>query len=150
MTDIRERTIEVLEKGYLISLGTSDDIGVWVADMIYVFDDELSIYWMSTPQSRHSLAIEKKSMIAGTITVSQSPSDKDFGVQLCGEAEKIGKRVKPIIIIKYLKKTNISDIKQIKKILRDGYDWYVLRPKFIELIDQTHFGNDRKRVELSR
>jgi uncharacterized protein YhbP (UPF0306 family) len=99
MLDLRERTGEVLEKGYLISLGTVDDNGVWVADVIYVYDHELSIYWMSSPQSRHSLAIEKNSTISGTITASQTPGEKDFGVQLCGVAAKLGKIVKPAIAL---------------------------------------------------
>ena len=114
-----------MEKGYLISLGTVDDNGVWVADVIYVYDHELSIYWMSSPQSRHSLAIEKNSTISGTITASQTPGEKDFGVQLCGVAAKLGKTVKPAIAMKYLRKTNGFDVTHIRKVLRDGYDWYV-------------------------
>jgi uncharacterized protein YhbP (UPF0306 family) len=148
MTDIRERIREVLEKGYLISLGTVDDSGVWVADVIYVFDNELSIYWMSIPQSRHSLAIEKKNTIAGTITVSQTPGEKDFGIQLRGVAVKLGITVKLAIAIKYLNKTNGFSVTQIRKALKDGYKWYVLRPEFIELIDQAHFGYNKQRVDF--
>ena len=37
---LKELIKEVLEKGYLMSLATSDGGGVWVADVIYVYDDE--------------------------------------------------------------------------------------------------------------
>ena len=140
----------MLEKGHLISLGTVDDGGVWVADVIYVFDDELNIYWMSTPQSRHSLAINKNCTIAGTITVSQTPGQKDLGVQVCGVVAKLGKTVKPGIVLKYLHKTHGCNVAQIEDVLKDGYDWYVLRPEFIELIDQLHFGFNKQRLTLPK
>ncbi len=45
--DIKQLIKEVLERGYLMSLGTVDDGGVWVSDVIYVFDDDFTMYWMS-------------------------------------------------------------------------------------------------------
>jgi hypothetical protein len=92
----------------LISLGTVDDGGVWVADLIYVSDDDLNIYWMSSPQYRRSLAIDKNCRVAGTITISQTPGSKDLGVQLCGVATKLGKTENPAIATRYLYKTKGS------------------------------------------
>ena len=63
--DIKARILEVLEKGYLISLATHDDGGLWVADVVYTFDDDLNIYWMSYPTVRHSKAIEDNNQAAG-------------------------------------------------------------------------------------
>ena len=51
--DIKRLIKEVLEKGYLMSLGTVDEGGVWVSDVIYVFDDEFNLYWISDPDTRH-------------------------------------------------------------------------------------------------
>ncbi|MBX4200639.1 hypothetical protein KW786_00765 [Candidatus Parcubacteria bacterium] len=42
--DIKKLILEVLEKGYLMSLGTQDSAGVWVCDVIYIFDEDLNIY----------------------------------------------------------------------------------------------------------
>ena len=44
--ETKELILEVLEKGYLMSLGTQDGGGVWVADVIYVYDEEMNIYGM--------------------------------------------------------------------------------------------------------
>lgn len=88
---VKKRILEVLESGYLISLGTVDDGGVWVSELIYVYDDDLNIYWMSKPISRHSDAIQKNSGVAGTITVSNSISDPDLGLQIAGEVMKVEK-----------------------------------------------------------
>lgn len=35
---------EVLDQGYLMSLATVDDGGVWVSDVIYIYDDNFNIY----------------------------------------------------------------------------------------------------------
>ena len=73
MTNIKQKITEVLEQGYLMSLGTVDDRGVWVADVIYVFDDDLNLYWMSKTFRRHSETIDKtNSQVAGTITISNN------------------------------------------------------------------------------
>ena len=45
--ELKQLIQEVLEKGYLMSLATLDDGGVWVADVIYIHDDDLNIFWMS-------------------------------------------------------------------------------------------------------
>ena len=44
--DIKKRIKEVLDRGHLMSLGISDEAGVWVADVIYIHDDIFNIYWM--------------------------------------------------------------------------------------------------------
>lgn len=59
MINIRNRVLEVLEQTYLMSLGIQDDGGVWVSDVIFIYDENLNIYWMSDPEARHSRAIIK-------------------------------------------------------------------------------------------
>lgn len=55
--DTRKKVLEILEKGYLMSLATVDEGGVWVADVIYVYDDAFTLYWMSSLEVRHSQAL---------------------------------------------------------------------------------------------
>ena len=45
MFNVRERTLEVLKQTHLMSLATVDDGGVWVSDVIFIYDDNLNIYW---------------------------------------------------------------------------------------------------------
>ena len=89
-TDVRELVREVLESGHLMSLATSDDRGVWVSDVIYVHDDQLSIYWLSQRNTRHSRAILKNNRVAATITVSPDSRAPNVGLPLTGTAEEIG------------------------------------------------------------
>ena len=143
--DIKELIKEVLEKGYLMSLGTVDDGGVWVSDVIYIFDDNLNIYWMSDPNVRHSKAVLKNSKIAGNITLN-GPKENNLGIQFEGIAEKIeGKRYD--LAIKHFTKRKKPKPKENEDILQ-GDSWYILKPKKIELICEELFSFKKQKLEL--
>lgn len=144
-TDIRQLIREILDRGYLMSLATVDEGGIWVSDVIYVHDDELNIYWISDPDVRHSQAIAKNNGVAGTITVSGQGED-NLGIQFEGIAEKIdGDRYD--LILKHYEKRNKPAPKESDDVL-EGDSWYVLRPKKIELINEKLYGFDKKKIEL--
>ena len=145
MQDIKQLIQEVLEKGYLMSLGTVDSGGVWVADVIYIFDDKLNVYWMSDPDVRHSQAILKNNKVAGTITISRAGED-NLGIQFEGIAEKIdGPRFD--LAKKHYIKRHKPEPKEIDDVL-GGDSWYVLKPKKVELIHEKLFGFEKKNIEL--
>ena len=139
--DFKKRIIEILEQGHLISLGTLDDGGVWVADLIYIYDDKLNIYWMSDPEVRHSKAILKDEKVAGTITISNKSKEDNFGIQIEGVAKKIdGPRYD--LAIKHLAKRGHPMPKEKDDVL-DGDSWYVLTPIKIDLVDEKHLGFEK-------
>lgn len=136
---------EVLEKGYLMSLGTVDEGGVWVADVIYIFDDNFNIYWMSDPEVRHSTAVLKNPQAAGTITVSWD-KDRELGLQFSGVVEKIeGPRYD--LALKHYAKRGKPQPAESDDVL-EGDSWYVLKPKFFELINGELFGFNKQKYEL--
>jgi len=143
--NIRNLIKEVLDSGHLMSLATVDDGGVWVADVIYIFDDDFNIYWMSRPHRRHSTAIMKNPKVAGTITVSK-PGETDLGIQFEGIAEVI-KDERHDLLIKYFQKKKKPLPEEIKNVL-DEHFWYLLKPKKIELIYEKLFGFDKQKLEL--
>src|SRR3989344_7113140 len=106
-TDIKQLIKEVLDQGYLMSLATTDDGGVWVADVIYIFDDDLNIYWMSDPDVRHSKAILKNPKIAGTITVN-NPKENNLGIQFEGVTEKIEGARHDLALKHFLKRKKLA------------------------------------------
>ena len=144
--DIRNKVIEILKTGHLMSLGTIDGGGVWVADVIYIHDDDLNIYWMSDPECRHSKAISENSKVAGTITTSNKSKEPNLGIQIGGMAEKIdGKRFD--LVIKHLAKRGYKIPKNPIDIL-EGDSWYKLIPTKIELTDEEHFGFDKHELKV--
>jgi uncharacterized protein YhbP (UPF0306 family) len=147
--DIKKRVFEVLKNGYLLSLGTHDEGGVWVADVIYIYDDKLNLYWMSHPKFRHSQAINKNSHVAGTITVGNSSKEKDFGLQLEGKAEKLSGKRPDLIYKDMIKKGRKISKNPIGGILA-GYSWYKLTPTKIELIDEINFKFKKQTLKLKQ
>ncbi len=143
--DIKKLIKEVLEKGYLMSLGTQDEGGVWVCDVIYVFDDDFNLYWMSTDFRRHSKAIEKNPQVAVAITVS-ARDEKDFGIQINGQAAAI-KEKRYDLAVPYFTKRGQKIPKEDEDFLGE-HVWYVLKPKKIELICQEFFGFEKQKLEL--
>lgn len=144
-SEIKKQIQEVLEKGYLMSLATVDSGGVWVSDVIYIFDNDLNIYWMSDPDARHSQALLKNNKIAGTITVSAQGED-NLGIQFEGVSEKIeGARYD--LAIKHFAKRKKPQPAETEDVLQ-GDSWYILKPKKIELICERIFGFEKQKLEL--
>lgn len=142
--DLKARVVEVLEKGYFMSIGTIDSGGVWVCDVLYVHDGS-KIYWTSSPRVRHSLAIEANGKAAGSITVNGAKED-NFGIQFEGLARKLD-GLRPDLVMKiFMKRKRIvpADIAEAMK----GRSWYELTPSKIELIDEKNFGYKKQNLPL--
>jgi uncharacterized protein YhbP (UPF0306 family) len=141
---LKNLILEVLEKGYLMSLGTVDSGGAWVADVIYIHDDDLNIYWMSDPDVRHSKAVFENPRVAATITVNL-PEEDNLGIQVAGTAEKIdGARFD--LAKKHFAKRRKPEPREADDVLQ-GHSWYRLRPEKIELINEALFGFNKKIYE---
>jgi len=147
MTSIHSLVQEILKNGYLLSLATLDQQGVWVADVIYVHDDKFNLYFLSRTDRRHSLAIHNNSHVAGTITLSNSPEEKDKGIQLEGFARKIEGDILHIATAYALKRKKPVPTKD-GEIFKPGQSWYCVQPKRIELIYEPLFGHEKQIVYL--
>lgn len=148
MVDIKKRIFEVLGKAHLMSLATHDDVGPWVADVIFIYDEDMNIYWMSDPETRHSKAVLKNNKSAGSITCSTKSKELNFGIQVEGITAQL-QGVQFELLTKHLAKRGYSKPKlsQAKKIL-DGDLWYKLTPSKILLIDEENFGYTRKSLDM--
>ncbi len=144
--DIKKRIIAVLTATSYMSLGTLDDGGVWVADVTFVSDDDMNIYWISDQKVRHSVAIEKNQQSAATVTASNKPGDPNLGIQIEGIVEKIEGNDRRIAELFFKKngKPMPADEKDILK----GRSWYVLHPNKIQLIDKENFGFNKQTIQL--
>ncbi len=143
--DIRQLIQEVLEQGHYMSLATIDSGGVWVSDVIYIYDDDLNIYWMSDPEVRHSRAISSDNRVAGTITASGIGQD-NLGIQFEGVAIKIDEP-RYDLAVKHFTKRNKPAPTEDEDILQ-GDSWYMLQPKKIQLTHEKLFGFDKQTEDL--
>ncbi|KND48684.1 MAG: hypothetical protein AB200_03105 [Parcubacteria bacterium C7867-005] len=144
--DIKPKILEVLDKGHLMSLATVGAVGVWVSDVVYIYDEDLNIYWMSDPDVRHSGAIKENKNVAGSITISNKSKELNLGIQFSGVAEKIdGPRFD--LAKKHLRKRSHPEPKEEDDVLQ-GDSWYMLRPSRIDLIDEENWGYEKKSLDL--
>ncbi len=140
--ELRTLAAKVLEDGYLMSLGTVDESGVWVADVIYVHDDDFNLYWISLPQTRHSKALGQNSQVACAITANQEVG-KERALQVTGIAEKVDG---PLFELekKHRTKRGMEPPTRPGEILEDNHSWYVLRPAKIDLLHSEPFGYEHQ------
>lgn len=147
MEDIRKLVEEVLNKGYLMSLATVDDGGPWVSDVIYVHDDQLNIWWISMPQTRHSKAILADARVAATITVSTELGEPNLGLQISGTAERVeGDDLARAT--KHRTKRGKPAPSREGELIADGHVWYRLKPTKIQLIYEPLFAREKKSLDL--
>ena len=124
-----------------MSLATQDDGGVWVADVIFVHGDDLTIYWMSHPDCRHSKAIKNGSKVAGAITASNKSGESNLGIQFSGTAEKIEGSRYDLATKHLFKRGHVAPMSAQKaERMMEGDSWYLLKPSKIRLIDEKNFG----------
>lgn len=134
MEDLLPMVRDVLKRGELMSLGTLDEGGVWVSDIVAVADDDVRLYWISHITSRHSLAIGKNPDVAATVSLHGEP----VGVQIKGSVEVV--EVNPILLREIHAKQGRAD----ELTLKDGEAMYCLSPKLIEVINLPKFGFQKK------
>lgn len=139
--------LKVLEDGYLMSLGTVDDGGVWVADLIYVHDDDFNLYWISFPQVRHSKAVGGNSRAACAVTAAHQ-TGKERALQMEGVIEEIQGP-----LFEYEKmleaKRGLPVPQAAGEILDKGHVWYKFTPAKIELLHSEPFGYEKKPIPLA-
>ena len=143
MNDVKALVRKVLRDGFVLNLGIADNEGPWVASVVYVFDDQLSLYWISQPSSRHSQAIAASGKVAGTI-VAEHATDKERALQLAGTAVALPEEASLAREQALQKKRGMPIPAQAGDILKDGYQWYKLTPDRIELIQNELFGYERQ------
>jgi uncharacterized protein YhbP (UPF0306 family) len=141
-TDLRSVVHEVLHDGYFVDLGVADASGRWIAPVVYVADDALDLYWISTPDCRHSLAIAEDPRIAAAV-IATHDTDRERALQMSGRATRLeGARFE--LEKRLLAKRGMPAPQAPGDILADGFAWYRFTPDRFEITYNSLFGYDRQ------
>ncbi len=142
----KQHVLDFLKKHKLMSIATYGD-HPWIASVYYSNDDDMNIYFLSSPETLHARHIAKNERVAISIAASdQKPSDTKRGLQLYGEAQQISDGAKIQHALRLWKETlNISDPlltyqNMMKKVVKGRM--YRITPKKIKLFDQHLFDVD--------
>jgi uncharacterized protein YhbP (UPF0306 family) len=143
MKDVRELVDKYVRSVNMMQLGTSINNEPWVCTLYYAVDDELNLYWISLPDTKHSQTIEKNPKTSAAIPVEYEFGKPIAGLTLTGEAAHLnlssseGNRR---ILELYAKQMNreesfVDDMTSGK----NPHELYVFRPKHAKLFDRINF-----------
>jgi len=119
-----------------LALATFDEQGeASVAPLFYIVDEQLSIFWLSSPSSLHSRNIERTPRAAATV-YRQTESWKDIcGVQMRGFAETVTEPSRRAALVKIYRERFQLGAVFLPAISQCSL--YEFRPDFFRYIDNS-------------
>ncbi len=142
-----ELVAALLDEENILSLATAGEDGeASVAPLFYIAGKDLSLYWLSSERSRHSLNLRKSRAAAVTIHRNTSRWKEICGVQMRGVVEKvIGPKRRSELIEAYCERFKLGRVVRLA-VRQSGL--YVFQPDFVRYIDNARgFGS---KFELTR
>ena len=89
MDDLRERLNDLLARHTTATLATCGPDGPWAAAVFYAHDDDLSLYFLTDPATRHGSDLVHGGQAAATIHQDGQDWRSIQGIQLVGTAELV-------------------------------------------------------------
>ncbi|MGD0831380.1 MAG: pyridoxamine 5'-phosphate oxidase family protein [Terracidiphilus sp.] len=119
-----------------LSLATCGKDGTpCIAPLFYFADEELTLYWLSSPGSVHGLNLERSCRAAATVYRSAENWRRICGVQMRGEVSLVSDAKRCSELIKaYRRRFKIGRI--FSPLLRQS-TLYAFRPEFFRFIDNA-------------
>lgn len=145
--------IEQIVRSYLphvihMSLATCSNNKPWVCEVHYVFDDELNLYFRSTPQRRHSKEIKSQAHVAGNVVEQHVLDQKVRGVYFEGTAKLLEDVDEKHIAYKLYCKRFGTDGKILTEAKKaNGHKFYKITVDTFYLFDSRE-SNPSKKYEL--
>jgi uncharacterized protein YhbP (UPF0306 family) len=143
---------EYLDSQRLMSVATQGE-HPWIANVYFVADDDLNLYFISPPEAEHSRHIAKNPQVACSIIDSHQPMGDDMkGLQLWGEAsmEGVVTRLKTMFQMYAKLHPSVKDEFTLER-LQQGImtsKVYKVMPKRIKMFDHDTPGNHETVWEL--
>lgn len=137
----------LLREQTTMSLATTGEDGMpCIAPLFYVADDGLSLYWLSSPASLHSLNLGKNPRAAATVYAPVSNWREIRGVQISGLARAIAApALREPLIAAYFTRFKLGRV--LRLAVRQSV-LFGLAPDFLRYIDNARgFGS---KFELTR
>ncbi len=125
----------------VMQLATAKDNQPWACTVHYYSDSDLNLYWISTPNRRHSLEIENNNKVSVAVMVHENTPDEDYviGIAIEGTAKQVAECDEKILMgyrAKHHKgETFVEDMKSGNK----PYKVYMLTSKKFVLFDTKNF-----------
>ncbi len=149
--DLKQLITDYLKEARLMQVATAKDNQPWVCNVYFAFNNDLNLYWISTPQRRHSQEIETNEKVAGTIVLPHILGQKVRGIQFQGVGRKAEGEEMQQAMDTYAARMGMKD--ERKQNILDGKDNhvpYMIKPTLYVLFDEASFPNNpRQEYKMS-
>ena len=139
-SDLRSRVLALLAEHHVMTLATSGADGPWAAAVFYAHDD-LRLYFLSAPTTRHARHIDANPRVAATIQRDYDDWPGIRGLQLSGTVRVVAaedeKRVRALYQRRYPLIGGGAGVPRKLLEALDKIRWYEFAPEDIHLIDNT-------------
>jgi uncharacterized protein len=131
-----ELVVALLGEETTLSLATTGEDGqACVAPLFYIVDENLSLYWLSSERSLHSLNLARTPRAAATIYRSVESWRKIRGVQMRGTVSKVTEPKRRAALVRaYCERFKLGRV--LRPALRLSA-LYAFQPDFIRYIDNA-------------
>lgn len=138
---IKKLIKDYLNEARLMQVSTAKDNQPWTCSVYFAYDNDLNLYWISTPQRRHSQEIRENEKVAGVIVVPHTPGDKVRGIQFQGVAELLTNSEKiQHAMDTYATRMGMKEERKQKIIQgKDNHVPYRIKPTTFVLFDEVNF-----------
>jgi len=137
-----------LQSGRMMQLATVNGDQPWCCTVYFVPDENLNLYWISTPERRHSQEIHRHGKAAAAIPITYLPNDGDFvvGVSVEGHASLVEDPNEITTAMKLYADRYGNDEVWIQDFLagKNPHKPYKLKPSLFVLFDSKEFPNDTR------
>ncbi|MBP9670660.1 pyridoxamine 5'-phosphate oxidase family protein [Candidatus Woesebacteria bacterium] len=126
----------------------------WIATMYYGMDDDLNIYFLTSPETIHAKGLKQNPLVSAVIADSpQKPDSKKIGLQLYGSASELeGEEAIKAGFKIWCSVLKVTDPKYSYEGIKSGdlhYRIYKLVPKKIKYYNEELWDEgDEKVIEL--
>lgn len=150
--NLKQLIRDYLKTPRVMQLSTCANNHPWVCNVHYYSDDDFNIYWISTPERRHSKEIEQNPNVSITVKVHEDTPDEKYviGISAEGAAEMMDDEDAEEIAKKYISKLDkIPTLFEDIKSGRNPHKFYRLKTQNIVLFDVKNFPDDpRQEITL--
>ncbi len=142
-TRLSTLAIEVLTDAHIMSLSVTDAAGPWCAQVGFVHDERMHLYWVSKPDTRHSRAIGSGPTLVAAAILAEWVPDRERALQLEGYASSLEGEQE--VLERALRQKLGKAVSEGPLYVERGYRWYRLEPTTVYLLHHE-FGYERQRV----
>jgi uncharacterized protein YhbP (UPF0306 family) len=132
--ELKKYVLDYLEQNRVMTLATCRAGTPWAASVMFAYDDDLNLYFLSKPETRKTQNLLANPKVSVTVNQVQKTPGKVIGVQLEGSAEMLDKK-------KNSKEQEIfkNRFNWAEKYLSD-HELFKITPKKIYYLDDARFG----------